>query len=152
MLSKRERDEWSQVFKVLDKSGDGKLSFDEIKEGYSIHYGLEVPEEEVKEIFDRIDSAGNGAIDYSEFVIAALETQILISQDKLQAAFGMFDKSGCGIVTAAEIRNVLQLRSPTQLSNEVMNEIIRQVDANGDGEMSFEEFVVIMADLDHEAN
>lgn len=59
----------------------------------------------------------------------------------------MFDKSGCGIITTAEIRNVLQFRGQSPLTNEAMDQIVAQVDSFGDGEISFEEFIVMMADL-----
>lgn len=39
LMSKEERENLSKVFKVFDKNGDGKLSMDEVKEGYLEHYG-----------------------------------------------------------------------------------------------------------------
>ena len=125
MLSKREREELSTVFNMLSTENDGKLGFDEIKAGYTNYYGAEVPDEEIRDIFDRIDTAKSGVIDHSEFVIAALDARKLLSQDKLQAAFRMFDKSGSGIITAAEIRNVLQFRSSAPLSSEVLDQVVR---------------------------
>ena len=48
----------------------------------------------------------------------------------------MFDQDGSGIISADEIKSVLGLTSdPT--TNEKINAIIKQVDANGDGEVSF---------------
>jgi len=107
MLSKREREELSTAFNTLSTTNDGKLGFEEIKEGYTKYYGEEVPDEEIKKIFNEIDTGRTGVIDHSEFVVASLEARKLISSDKLQAAFRMFDSSGCGIITAAEIRNTL---------------------------------------------
>ena len=65
----------------------------------------------------------------------------MTTNDKLQAAFKMFDKDGSGIITADEIKEVLQFGGTNQLNVAAITAIIKQVDENGDGEISFEEFV-----------
>ena len=47
LLSKTERDSLAKVFKAFDKNGDGKLSKEEVKEGYMEHYGKLMSDEEV---------------------------------------------------------------------------------------------------------
>jgi calcium-dependent protein kinase len=148
LLSKGERDNLAKVFKAFDKNGDGKLSIEEVKEGYLEHYGRIMSDEEVVTMFNAVDTDRSGFIDYSEFVVAAMQQRQLTSQDKLQAAFRMFDKDGSGIISADEIREVLQFGGSTTMSTEAIDAIIKQVDANGDGEISFEEFVQMMTNLD----
>ena len=60
------------MFKALDANGDGKLSKDEIKEGYAVHYGKFVSDKEVDMMFDAVDTAESGYIDYNEFVVACM--------------------------------------------------------------------------------
>lgn len=48
----------------MDKNSDGKLSRDELIEGYRKIYG-ELAEEEVDKILARVDANGSGEIDYS---------------------------------------------------------------------------------------
>lgn len=57
----------------------------------------------------------------------------------------MFDKDGSGCISAAEIKDVLGFGKT--MSEEAVNEVIRQVDENGDGEISFEEFSIMMRKL-----
>lgn len=45
---------------------------EEVKEGYRQHYGVLMKEEELERMFGAIDSDFSGFIDYSEFVIAAM--------------------------------------------------------------------------------
>jgi len=96
-------------------------------------------------MFDAVDSDKSGYIDYSEFVIAAMNEKQLLTNEKLQQAFKMFDKDGSGLISAEEIKEVLGFGKT--LSEEAVNDIIKQVDANGDGEISFEEFAAMMRKL-----
>lgn len=54
----------------------------------------------------------------------------------------MFDKDGGGSISTDEIKTVLSFGQT--LDESVINSIIKQVDENGDGEISFEEFAVMM--------
>lgn len=80
----------------MDLDGDGKLSKDEIRQGYGEHFGRAMAEDEVDELFDRIDVDGTGAIEYSEFVVASMHEKSLLTDEKLMSAFKTFDKDGSG--------------------------------------------------------
>jgi len=147
LLNKGERDGLAKVFKAFDKNGDGKLSMQEVKEGYLEHYGKVMSDEEVEEMFNKVDTDKSGFIDYSEFVVAAMNENQLTSNEKLQAAFKMFDKDNSGSISADEIREVLSFGGTNPLSKEAIDAIIKQVDENGDGDISYEEFVDMMKNV-----
>jgi len=107
MLSKTKKEEMAKVFKAFDKNGDGRLSMDEVKQGYVEHYGKIISDDEVEKMFKMVDADNSGFIDYTEFVVAAMNEQELNSTDFLRAAFKMFDKDGSGIISAEEIKSVL---------------------------------------------
>jgi len=110
--------------------------------GYKKFFGRELSEEEVEEMYAKVDADGNGEIDYSEFVVATMNEKNLLSNNKLRAAFKMFDKDGGGSISIEEIRQVLSFGQ--NLDEEVVKQIIKQVDENGDGEISYDEFVQMM--------
>lgn len=93
-------------------------------------------------MFAKVDADGNGEIDYSEFVIATMNEKSLLSNNKLETAFKMFDKDGGGSISTEEIKQVLSFGQ--NLDENVINAIIKQVDENGDGEISYEEFQAMM--------
>ena len=50
----------------------------------------------------------------------------------------MFDKDGGGSISIEEIKQTLSMGQ--KMDDDVVNQIIKQVDENGDGEISYEEF------------
>jgi len=126
----------------MDENGDGKLQKNEIKKGYAEFFGKHLSDQEVDELFAKVDTDGSGEIEYSEFVVATLNEKNLLSNNKLQTAFKMFDKDGGGSISIDEIKEVLSFGQ--HLDEDVIQQIIKQVDENGDGEISYEEFSQMM--------
>jgi len=80
-------------------------------------------DDEVDEMFSKVDVDDSGAIDYSEFVVASMNEKNLLSNNKLQSAFKMFDKDGGGSISTDEIKQVLSFGQ--NLEESVVNDIIK---------------------------
>lgn len=136
--------ELQKAFRALDKNSDGKLSREELIEGYRAILG-DLAEEEVDRILKIADSDGSGEIDYSEWVVASMDKRKLLTNEKLEAAFNLFDKDGGGTISATEVRDVLGVGK--NIDEKIWNDIVMEVDGNGDGEISFSEFKTMMQKL-----
>ncbi|XP_059070043.1 probable calcium-binding protein CML25 [Cryptomeria japonica] len=102
-------------------------------------------EDEVKMMIAEADSDGDGYVDLSEF--AALNTRGVDSAASLRDlkdAFNMFDIDGNGSISADELHRVLRRLGETSSLDEC-NHMIRGVDADGDGQFSFDEFLTMMS-------
>ena len=141
LVSKKDKNELIELFQQFDKNGDGVLSKDEILAGYREILGDEDAEKEAKRIMEEVDLDKNGTIDYNEFIIASLSRQKLVNQEKLEATFKIFDKDGSGSISAEEIRTVLNVSTKDSRS---IDKMIKEVDVNGDGEISLLEFKEMM--------
>ena len=68
------------AFQQLDLNHDGKLSREELVLGYEQYFGTaENVEAEVDKIMNAVDTDRSGFIDYTEFVIATMERNILLN-------------------------------------------------------------------------
>lgn len=97
----------SKIFIAIDKNGDGKLSKEEIVDGYALYFGKHLNDEDVEQLFDSVDIDKSGYIDYSEFVVASMNEKTILTNEKLLAAFKMFDKDNSGSISAEEIKAAL---------------------------------------------
>jgi len=95
-------------------------------------------EDEVDRIMKAADTDGSGEIDYSEWIVATTDKTKLLTDDKLKVAFNVFDRDGGGSISSSEIKEVLGIGK--NIDERVWAEIVREVDPNGDGEISFDEF------------
>jgi calcium-dependent protein kinase len=102
----------------------------------------DLAEEEVDRIMKAVDTDGSGEIDYSEWIVATTDKRKLLTDEKLQVAFRVFDRDNGGSISALEVREVLGVGK--NIDEKVWNDIIMEVDANGDGEISFLEFKTMM--------
>jgi Ca2+-binding EF-hand superfamily protein len=111
-------------------------------EAYSETMSIDQAEATVQHIMEQVDSDGSGFIDYSEFVLACSNQQTVLSKVNLEAAFAAFDRDRSGKISANELREMLGAAHPT--SNSVWDDLIRQADQNGDGEIEYQEFAKLM--------
>ena len=65
------------------------------------------------------------------------------SEEELREAFKVFDKDGNGFISAAELRHVMT-NLGEKLTDEEVDEMIREADLDGDGQVDYEEFVKMM--------
>lgn len=139
-----ERSELAELFNSLDLNNDGELSREEIKQGFFTVFGYADGDldEEVDKVMKEIDTDQNGSISYTEFVTAALNRRQLLNKERLMLAFKIFDLDNNGGISAEEMRNILGRHHHYEAS--VWEELIKEVDTNGDGEVDLQEFLSLM--------
>jgi len=91
-----------------------------------------------------IDTNGSGIIDYTEFLVASLDRKILLSNERLEAAFKTIDKDGSGQLELGELKEIFNPGNQKQISEHVWKELLKDVDVNSDGKISLEEFREVM--------
>ena len=119
------------------------LCYEEIKEGFNKFYGEnKISEKEFNEIINAIDKDKNNCIEYEEFISATINLDMLLSDKYLHLAFDSYDKDGSQLLSVDEIKKALGIIEGED--NDVIKRIIKEIDLNGDGEISFDEFKQLM--------
>jgi len=91
-----------------------------------------------------LDADGNGTIDFPEFLsLMARKMKDTDTEEELIEAFKVFDRDGNGFISAAELRHVMT-NLGEKLTDEEVDEMIREADVDGDGQINYEEFVKMM--------
>lgn len=70
----------------------------------------------------------------------------MINEDKLRQAFEFFDKDGSGSISLDELKQVLGVKKRL-VDDGVWNQLISEVDIDGNGEIDYKEFKIMMNKL-----
>merc|ERR1711934_955476 len=142
-LTEEQISEFKEAFALFDKDGDGTITTKEL--GTVMRYlGQNPTEAELQDMINEVDADGSGTIDFPEFLnLMAKKMKDTDSEEEIKEAFKVFDKDGNGFISAAELRHVMT-NLGEKLTDEEVDEMIREADVDGDGQVNYEEFVKIM--------
>lgn len=132
-----------EQFVAMDINGDGLLTVKELQDGMAKAGMTEIPAD-LAQIIKEVDSNGSGSIDYTEFLAATLDRQKYQQEDVCWAAFRVFDRDGNGKISKDELTKVLADGAVAAVAQRDIAELLKDVDANGDGEIDFQEFMIMM--------
>ena len=132
--------ELSEMFKTFDKDGDGKITFDELKEELQ-NIGDFKTDKEILQMIREVDLDKNGTIEFNEFAIyfdkqiGSIQTR----REEMRLTFNTFDINGDGFITFDELKTVFSSLGE-EMDVENMKNMIQKVDLNHDGKLDFNEF------------
>ena len=95
------------------------------------------------DLMKTIDTDNNGYIEFEEFLRASIDKEKLLTEKNLKIAFDIFDKDKSGGISASELKTLLG-ESNVHTKDIVWKNMIKEIDLNGDGQISFEEFKTLM--------
>ncbi|XVE66483.1 hypothetical protein DITRI_Ditri08aG0083100 [Diplodiscus trichospermus] len=139
-LSEEEIAGLREMFTSMDTDNSGAITFDELKAGLR-RYGSTLKDTEIKALMDAADVDNSGTIDYGEFIAATVHLNKLEREEHLVAAFKYFDKDGSGYITVDELQQACAEHNMTDV---LLEDIIREVDQDNDGRIDYGEFVAMM--------
>ncbi|XP_075498341.1 calcium-dependent protein kinase SK5 isoform X1 [Primulina tabacum] len=170
-LSEEEIGGLKELFKMIDTDNSGTITFDELKVGLQ-RVGSKLMESEIKDLMDAVrdsvlsscfifflfliltnvcllpslstwqaDIDNSGTIDYGEFLAATVHLNKLEREENLISAFSFFDKDGSGYITIDELQQAFQ---DFGLAETNLDEMIREIDQDNDGQIDYREFTAMM--------
>ena len=128
-----------KIFKTLDKKGNGRITYNELKEGMNFILGKYITENELEKVFQVMDQDRNGYIEYEEFVRLCIDQNNLFSEKNLKIAFDNFDSDKNGFLSLDELRKFLGSNN-----QEYYAVLMEHVDENNDGKISYNDYSKMM--------
>jgi calmodulin len=143
-LTEEQIAEFLEAFSLFDKDGDGQIITKEL--GVVMRsLGQNPTEAELQDMIGEVDTDESGTIDFEEFLeMMARKMKDTDSEEEIRKAFCVFDKDGNGFISAAELRHVMT-NLGEKLTDEEVDEMMREADIDGDGQINYKEFVTMMS-------
>lgn len=128
LTTKEEKKALEDAFSALDLNSDGKLSKDELIQGYRKTMNAIQAEEEVNRIMEQVDLDKSGFLEYSEFVMATVNKKKAFSVERLENAFNMFDKDRSGKISLDEVKNMFGRTK--KINEKIWDDFMKENDEN----------------------
>ncbi|CAM5083765.1 unnamed protein product [Natator depressus] len=143
-LAEEQIAEFKEAFSLFDKDGNGSITTGEL--GTVMRsLGQNPTEAELQDMIGELDTDGSGTVDFPEFLsLMARKMRDMDSEEAIREAFRVFDEDGIGYISAVELRHVMT-NLGEKLTDEEVDEMIKEADADGNGQVNYEEFVRMMA-------
>ncbi len=139
-LPEDKQNECKEVFDLFDRDKDGAITLKELGDILRA-LGASPEPTEVESIFKETDTDKSGKLEFLEFM-NIFKTKINFPglYEDLIEAFKNFDKEGSGNVSVQEFKHVMTTLGDV-LSEEEVDELIKEADTNEEGSIKYVVFV-----------
>ncbi|CAG9802101.1 unnamed protein product [Chironomus riparius] len=142
-LTEEQVAEFKEVFMLFDKDEDGSITMAELAVVMR-SLGQRPTETELRNMVNDVDQNDNGMIEFNEFLqMMSKKMREGDSEDELKEAFKCFDKNNDGLISSSELRRVMT-NLGEKLTEEEVDDMIKEADMDGDGMVNYDEFVMIL--------
>ena len=136
-----------KVFSKFNKKDDGKMTEEELTKGllkylFKGKKSQQAAKNEAKAIFEKVDLNHNNYIECEEFVRAGIDKKLLKNKKVLQFTFDFLDKDGDHEISVEELKEVFGVK--TEKDEKALVELMKSMDTDFNGQISFEEFYNMM--------
>ncbi|CAI2357420.1 unnamed protein product [Caenorhabditis sp. 36 PRJEB53466] len=141
---KNKIEEYKRAFNFFDANNDGRITIDELEKAMQ-KCGQRPTKLELRLIMYHGDNDQNGVITFDEFAHLMNGTSSMsnYTYDQLREQFDMFDKDKDGFIEKMEMISIVrELSLQASFPRQVVEQLFNEADIDGDGKISFEEFVL----------
>lgn len=128
-------------YQSFDKNMNGLINYNEFCDIFQVEASPII-----EKLFGMFDKEKSGEIDIKEFLISLNNFSGASKDERLRFAFLVFDEEGNGVISKVELMRILKANHMATSDAEVKRKaetIMSQADKDGDGVITFDEFVVV---------
>ncbi|KAJ3056121.1 hypothetical protein HK097_008044 [Rhizophlyctis rosea] len=134
--------EYREAFSLFDDDNDGEITTKELGTVMRA-LGQNVTEAELKSFVAEVEKSGKKSLEFPTFLtLMARKLRDTDSESEIREAFKVFDPTGAGTISSAELKHVL-MSLGEKLTAEEVDEMIRDAGGSG-GSVPYENLVRIM--------
>jgi len=139
----------SEAFRLFDSDGSGGITMKELSVCIE-SLGQNPSETDLQSTFDELDEDKSGFVDFPEFArFMVRQMQLKENPEVLKEAFKIFDSDGSGSVSRQELVETMKdvmKGTGEDIPEDDIDEIIKEADKDGNGEIGYPEFLILMSD------
>ncbi|XP_012269512.1 troponin C, isoallergen Bla g 6.0101-like isoform X2 [Athalia rosae] len=146
-LDKAQVAQLKAAFDAFDLEKKGCISTDMVATILTM-LGHELLDGTLADIIEEADEDGSGELEFEEF--CGLAARFIVTEEdteaieqELREAFRLYDRDGEGYITTDVFRDILH-ELDENISEEDLDMMIDEIDADGSGTLDFEEFMAVM--------
>lgn len=134
-LTNEERNKVRDAFLAFDVSRNGTILLWEFKQ--ILKDNFDFPDAKVEELFKALDLNNTQEIQYSNFLAAMVQSRIQLSEEHLRQTFRRFDTDRSGVITIANLKEVLG----ETFDGEQVEKLMKEADFLDDNQICYEEWI-----------
>jgi Ca2+-binding EF-hand superfamily protein len=135
-LSEDEVEQLKKTFRDMDEDGDGTVTQAELKKALAKAGDDSKSAQDLADIMAMADLDGDGKLSYNELLLTCVQKRLAAKEERVWQAFCKLDLNGDGKVSREELSMALG-----GVANSEALALIQEVDVDGDGMVSYDEFV-----------
>ncbi|CAF2343252.1 unnamed protein product [Rotaria sp. Silwood2] len=138
-------DQIRDAFAVFDKEMTGSITTEQFSKVLE-DLGYNVPESELTTFINQLDIDKSGTIEFEEYLSFMLTfiKKNVTTEDNLKDAFNLFDQNDDGFIETKDLREIMT-NLGEKITDEDIDEMIREADIDKDFKVNFYEFQRIMS-------
>jgi len=131
-------EEAKDSFRQLDKAGNGEIDVKDLAKVFEMD--LQGTENFLESVIDSVDLGSGGTLNFAEFLVLMVKQQ---GVNGVQRTFLSYDVDGSGSITREELKDWMT-RHGRFLTRRQVQMMVDAVDVNGDGEIDYAEFLMLV--------
>ncbi|CAF0861775.1 unnamed protein product [Adineta steineri] len=144
-IGQEQIDHIRDAFAVFDKEMTGSITTEQFSKVLE-SFGYNVPETELMTFISQLDIDKSGTIEFEEYLSFMLTfiKKNVTTEENLRDAFNLFDQDGDGFINTTDLRDIMT-NLGEKITDEDIDEMIREADIDKDFKVNFYEFQRIMS-------